>query len=367
MTILINRKTRQQLVINSEAELTLEIKKVSKYFKQINDLNRHLFACLHVEPFLTPPDFYAKLKEVLNINGSGTKVNEESLVSSYGWTEEETKEWRKLFSTRTNRHLEKTGKDKDTFHKQNSQFTVDFWLKKGFSEEEAKEKISKTQSMLSCRIAKEDRSKYSRFSQDYFKYDGLSKEEKVEIISKIQVKNSPRCLEYWLQKGFLTEEAEKMRSLYQGSRMDGKTEEEMLEINKKKGQGLLNFKSLWTQKFDFPGILYLIEIGEDLFKIGITSKSGVENRYSKKDLLNAHIKLVHTMQDITSAFCIEQIVLRKLKDFRHVKNYGPFGKTEVLNIKCETILNEINSRLDKTRDYLTEELFSIINNTKLKN
>lgn len=44
MTILINRKTRQPLVINTDHELTAEIKKISKYFKQINDLNRHLFA-----------------------------------------------------------------------------------------------------------------------------------------------------------------------------------------------------------------------------------------------------------------------------------------------------------------------------------
>lgn len=367
MTILINRKTRQPLVINNEQELTCELKKASKNFKQINDLNRHLFACLHLESFPNPPAFYKKLKEILGCSGSGTKVNKEILISNYGWTAEEAEDWDLLFRTRTDRHLEKTGKDRDLFHKQNTQFSVEFWKKKGLSEEEAKIKVSLAQAEMSSRITTEQRLKNSHVSLHYSGYEGFTDEEKKTVIAKKQAEYSPRRKEYWVKEGFTEEEAKLQVSLYQKLWMGNKTPEELAEINKKKGESVLNYRTLWTDKYDIPGILYLIDIGNSLYKIGITTKesvSGKRGRYSERDMNHAELILNIKLDKISAAFCIEQLVLRHFKNHRVIKNHGPFGKFEVIRHDKNLIINAIAAHIAKTPELLKEELFSLINKEK---
>ena len=367
MTILVKRKTRPPLIINTEQELTIELKKVSKNFRQINDLNRHLFKQLHLAPISSPSIFYDMLKVLLGCKGTGTKVNKEKLVANYGWTVVDAEEWDYLFRTRIDRYLEKTGKDKKSFFRQNSKFAVDFWIKQGFTHEEAIKNVSALQSAMSSRLTKEQHLKNSCLSTHFSGYDGLTKEEKKEKIAVLQKRRSPRTIEYWENQGFNAEEAALLRSMYQASRMDNKTEEERMAINKKKGKSIINFRTLWTSRFDCPGILYIIEIAPELFKIGITSRPKIEGRggrYTKKDLADTTIRLDHKMPSLTDAFCIEQIVLRILKNSRQVDDHKQFGQNEVINLPLTKILDEVNSRINKSAAQLKEELFSLINTAK---
>lgn len=367
MNILIKRKTRPPLTINSEIELTKELKKVSKYFKQINDLNRHLFAYLQSMVFSTPSEFYAKLKEILGNTGSGTKVNIKKLVERYGWSQVDAEEWDFLFKTRMARHVTKTGKDKDKFYKQNSHFSIAFWLKRGFSEQEAKERISKFQKQMGARVTPERRKSTNLLSLEYEKYIGLTLEEKKEIIKKQQRLRSVRCIEFWIKQGFTEEQGRALIGDCQRKWMEGKTKEEIKAINSNKTGSLINFKTLWTDKFDRPGILYLIEFGNELFKIGITCRPRLEKRYTPALLNEAKIHLNLKVENITKAFCLEQIILRKFKFQRIVSDHGYFGRTEVFKLENPSeILYEINLLNTKSTTDLREYLFSLINTeTKL--
>ncbi len=78
-------------------------------------------------------------------------------------------------------YIESLGLDCNKFFKERSIWCVEYWLKKGYSENDAKNKISKYQTELGKRNASKSKSDHK--------------------------KNSVRCIEYWLKKGYSENDA----------------------------------------------------------------------------------------------------------------------------------------------------------------
>lgn len=199
---------------------------------------------------------------------------------------------------------------------QSSRFNKQYWIKTGLTEDEAIKKVSEIQRNNSSKISKESRKKIGKnsaetrikngtsrsssiFCKEYWINKGFFEEEAIEKISKNQTDNSLKFnekrkenperysdisktqLKYWLKKGFSEEEAklalkerqqtftlEKCIKRYgeeEGTKkwqerqekwqntLNSKSEEEKIKINKAKGftykDALDKYGKIWADNF----------------------------------------------------------------------------------------------------------------------
>ncbi len=121
---------------------------------------------------------------------------------------------------------------------------IDFWLARGYTQLEATEKTSGVQKRNSERIlskySKEERKKFKTTSIEYYLERGYSKEEAEKLVSERQATFSREiCIKkHGVEAGevvFKSRQEKWQRNLL------SKTEEERAEINKRKGMTLDNF------------------------------------------------------------------------------------------------------------------------------
>ena len=79
------------------------------------------------------------------------------------------------------KYIESLGKDCNKFFRERSVWCVEYWLKRGYSKNEAEKKVSEYQTNLAKRNASKSKSEHR--------------------------KNSVRCIEHWLEKGYSENEA----------------------------------------------------------------------------------------------------------------------------------------------------------------
>ena len=140
--------------------------------------------------------------------------------------------------------------------------------------------------------------------------------------------------------------------------LDKKSNEEKEIINIKKASKI-NYKTLWSNELDYDGILYLIKWKEtqDL-KIGITTRT-IDKRFSKNK--GEFIVLYEFNTTIGIAFELEQLILRKFKEYRFKNNES----TENIKQSVEQLLIDfINDNKDRDYVSLKEEVRSYINGNK---
>jgi len=87
----------------------------------------------------------------------------------------------------------------------NNPIRKEYWLIRGYSEEETKKKISNIQRERS----KRSKPKKGILTKEYWLKKGYSEKETVYKISEIQKRNSRYCVEHWLNKGYSLEESTK--------------------------------------------------------------------------------------------------------------------------------------------------------------
>jgi hypothetical protein len=227
----------------------------------------------------------------------------------------------------------------------------------------------------------------SPFSKKFINYtsdDYIKELKKTAKETQASNHNNPLTIDYYLNRKFSIEEsAEKLRNrqttfslekcIKRYGEEDGrkrwnqrqekwlltlysKSIEEKLEINKKKSTKI-NYKTLWSQSITKPGNLYLIKILERSYKIGITSKPSIFNRYKQSDLQTCKVMFFEEINTLNSAFQIEQLIKKKYSNKIIKDDYGAFGWTEVINDISDTeIMHEIN--ILKNNLKTTEELFN---------
>ena len=192
--------------------------------------------------------------------------------------------------------------------------------------------ISKVQKKVKSSIKEHPENQNTKL--EYYKKRGLSDNEAENALKKRQSTFSKEiCIEkYVLIKGI--EIFEKRQSKWQET-LNNKTLEEKEEINTKKGTGVYN--QIYTNRDLFKkynGKLYFIKFYNEeiiFYKIGITSKTIKERfRDIKKSNLNMEI-LLEMDDNFYNCFLKEQMILNAFKSCRETIKYKFFETTEAFN------------------------------------
>lgn len=167
-----------------------------------------------------------------------------------------------------------------------------------------------------------------------------------------------KCIEkYGEEKGF---DRWIMRQEKWLNTLSQKSPDELEQINKKKSNSM-SYSNLWTNKSIFNGKFYLLDLGNDFYKFGITSKT-ITERYSR----SKNYKIIYEMDSsINNCFQIEQLVKQRLyKDFIINKSEAipGFGWTETIKIDNinpvkESIINLFNN--NESTSQLFKETFNL--------
>lgn len=191
------------------------------------------------------------------------------------------------------------------------QCRLDYWINKGYDEDEAKKKLSDRQQTFTL--------------EKCIKRHGEEKGYKI-----------------WKER------QEKWQNT-----LESKSIEEKREINKKKASRI-NYQSLWTKKLDDPGILYLIKWEDsNTLKIGITSRT-IKERFNRTDRKYNEILILEN-HSISKCFEIEQYILRKFKQY-HVYDKDSY--------ECFTydIKKKIIKEIEKIKELDYEEIKQLVRN-----
>ena len=177
----------------------------------------------------------------------------------------------------------------------NNDTTIKYWLNRGYSEQESKDKISERQSTFSLAKCIE------KHGEELGRQVWLNRQEK------------------WQES------------------LQNKSIEEIQQINMKKSTGRMNqlFNSDPVVK-NIPAILYYIKFYNDeieFWKIGITSKTikerfGTQENVKMHHDLNYEVLFIDDSMSFYDCFKKEQKVLNNNKDKRIIVNYKGFTTTE---------------------------------------
>jgi len=234
---------------------------------------------------------------------------------------------------------------------------------------------------------------YSPFSTKYIKYDDSNSQEKIKEIKKkakqtqIHNHNNPLSKEYFIKRGFdedvastllkqrqstftlekcITKYGEEKglvvwtnRQLKWQKTLDSKSEKQKQDINSRKSTKI-NYKTLWSCSLNEDGYFYVLKINDNAFKIGITSKPSITQRYKLHQLKNVQIMLFTQMSNINHAFQTEQLLKRKYKQHINKENSSKwFGWSETFK---EINYDKLSIDIDKYSNdsILTENEFNAV-------
>jgi len=194
--MIIHKRTRQDIVIVTEDELCVIIQGVIKGFKRFNENNSYLIESLLASTFDSSNDFKKYIQQIFPRN----LIIRLPLL---GMNPEEIADRRHAESIRGLKSAAKKN------HRISSCFCIEFWMKKGYSDIEAKEKVSEVQSKNSRKISPESHINSSPRRIEHWLLKGYSDIEAKEKVSEVQRILSQRCIEHWLKLGFSEEESKK--------------------------------------------------------------------------------------------------------------------------------------------------------------
>lgn len=154
-----------------------------------------------------PTDYYNKIKEKRKENHK-SYYDIEYLTSVKGLTKEEAiiyiEEHKNSCGRKNKGHnkeyfIKKHGEEYTENYRKRSHLCVEYWLEKGLTEEEAKNKISENQ---------------SKFSKQLTKRPIVSRDEMIKKIGENETnkffrERSILCIEYWIKRGYSYDDAKK--------------------------------------------------------------------------------------------------------------------------------------------------------------
>lgn len=211
------------------------------------------------------------------------------------------------------------------------------------TEEETHEVISNIKQEM---VITKEKNCTNHLSINYYLNKGYSNEDAVKALSERQSTFSlEKCIErHGEVEGFLIWNERQVK--WQNT-LNSKSKEEMEAINRKKSTKI-NYEKLWNNTLDADGYFYIIKLNDNLVKIGITSKDAIHKRYfvGVDKLYSVHFMKIGT---INEAFKLEQLMKNSLKECAISKDEATmhFGWTEVFKTNfnsamklCEAILVE---------------------------
>lgn len=244
---------------------------------------------------------------------------------------------REFWTMKINPDTGKNYTDNEADYERNSRRPIrkEYWMKLGYSEQESEQ------------LCLEKKNKNNKTGANNSKLN-------VEL-HKI---TSPRCIGYWIAKGYNEIEAKEQVSKQQvtfslekciekygeesgrcrwlerqekwKSSLDQKSDSEKIEINRKKATKI-NYKTLWNQELTENGILYLLKVkgnGEEFYKIGVTTRS-IHSRYGGNTIGNYEYEVVEVIaNNIHKSFILEQKIIKENRRISYIPNQKFEGWTE---------------------------------------
>jgi hypothetical protein len=192
--------------------------------------------------------------------------------------------------------------------KKSSVRCVEYWMTKGYSEEEAKDKVS--------------------FAQNTFSLDICV--EKHGVIEGTRI---------WQER----------QDKWQAT-LNAKPQNEIDEMNRKKSSGIRAYG--YGEEFVGPGIFYSILLPDSTIKFGITNKNSVDGRYFKYQLKNCTVFIEEKNMGI-GAPILESIIKTSLSSNvipKWEQKYSHFGQTETVKMSIEdymVVYKESKERLNE--------------------
>jgi hypothetical protein len=223
--------------------------------------------------------------------------------------------------------------------------TIEYYTNRGFTEDEARKIMYETFtfSLENCKRRHGEEEGLRIFNERQEKWQATLNSKSQEELDDMNRRKDSGSLCWALKK------------------CNGNLEEaEILVENTNKKRTLLSFSNLYHGEIDSIGYFYIIKLDTNKFKIGITTKDNILQRYSHKDLKNKEVIMFNKVDTINHAFQIEQLLKSKYKNHIKKDDYGPFGWTEVLNdINEDSVVAESKKLLhDPTGTlYLFEQEF----------
>ena len=339
----------------------------------------HRRTCRHCDKDLTGKHFNAVFCD--EICDKNFKIKNKVVKSHRVYTDSNKRDWVECpccnirVQTISGQHIKNHGYSKEEFYKTYPGVKL-------ISEKIAKE--------ISVRVsgdknpAYQHGGRFSPFSKKFVKYQGKSEEELESIVTSLYEKSintkeennsNPLTLDYYITRGYSEKESiqrlKERQSTFNFSKcidrfgeeegkriwterqekwqntLKSKPQEEIDDINKRKSTKI-NYRTLWTMSLDEDGYFYIIDLKNNKYKIGITSKSEIAHRYKKKELVGFDVIIFKKCKDINHAFQIEQLLKNKYphKIFKNNSVPSNFGWTEVINdIQLYQLIEDTNELL----------------------
>jgi hypothetical protein len=211
----------------------------------------------------------------------------------------------------------------------------EYWLKKGYNETEsiklAKEKKEKNniKGAEKSKNNNEVQKVSSKRCIEYWTIRGFSEVDAREKISQEQSTFTlEKCIEKYGKEGGKQKWLDRQEK-WQGS-LDKKSNSEKIEINRKKATKI-NYRTLWNKDLTENGILYLLKVtgnDEEFYKIGITTKS-VYSRYCGNKIGKYDYEIVEVFSNnIHKSFILEQKIIKENRKISYIPKQKFEGWTE---------------------------------------
>jgi len=212
----------------------------------------------------------------------------------------------------------------------------EYWIKKGYSECDAKKLAIGTKNTNNKNGAKKSKNlnedikkAISKRCVDYWIYRGFSLVEAKEKVSQQQSTFTlQKCIENYGEKEGRQRWLD--RQIRWQKTLDMKQDDEKYEINKKKATKI-NYKTLWNKDLNEDGILYLIRVynsEEKFYKIGVTSRS-LYTRFGGNKIKTYSYDTIDVFKDtIHKVFLMEQKIIKENKNISYVPKQKFEGWTE---------------------------------------
>jgi hypothetical protein len=195
------RKTRKDISIETIEELVEKIKEFID-FRNVTERNTSLLEEVLSKTFESPNEFYSFTREKFRSKG---KERYDLLGFSEKDIQDDIDRKKEIKRRTVETKIKNSGLSASEYWKSNSIFCKEHWMVKGLSEENAIKRVAEIQRKMSAKVTNEQKRKNSPRTLDYWINKG-SKNPKLDR-SKYQIESSPRRIEYWLKRGLDPDDA----------------------------------------------------------------------------------------------------------------------------------------------------------------
>lgn len=225
MMLVTHKRKSLNFNLDTPEQFAIIISKYNKTFRRLTDyMSSKISDVIAANNEVHKTKLKQIIKTLLEISNKGHPPKNK-LTQVFGWNECEINDYETALSNRTKKFLQTNNLDSKEYARTNSRLCIEFWLKRGYTEDAAKREICSIQSKNSKAVKHESRISCTKSNEEYWVKRGYTSLEAATEIAKFNESfkaKSKRCLEYWINAGFSIEESVEQLYQYQSSGMNAR-------------------------------------------------------------------------------------------------------------------------------------------------